>query len=333
MAFVLIGFCMLWIGLGLGGHDAVLWVDDGATAGAALAAAAACAYAARRDPGPLRRFWSLLAAACGCWASAEVTWAIYDLALRTPVPVPSWADLGYLTAIPLAIAALLAHPGMHDAPRRKLASLFDGTIIAMALAFLSWVLVLGPVWRQTDLTTLGGLVAVGYPFGDVIVVFFIALVARRVRASNRLPLWCLLAGLLVMAVSDSSYSYLATTNSYTSGGLLDVGWIAAYLLIVMAAYLSPAGQAVMGGRVDSPPTLRYFLAPFVPALLALVVAAVDLQLEGGLDLVARLTMVFLIVLVLGRELFLVRDVARCGLSSDHWLTRQVRVAFGRTTER
>ena len=53
--------------------------------------------------------------------------------------------------------------------------MFDGLVVATALLFLSWTLVLGPLWRSADLSTWAGVVALAYPFGDVVIVFFIVL--------------------------------------------------------------------------------------------------------------------------------------------------------------
>jgi len=69
--------------------------------------------------------------------------------------VPSWADVGYLGAIPLAAAALLCHPGMHTAGSHKTRATLDGLAIGTAVLLLSWTFVLGSLWRHTDLTTAG----------------------------------------------------------------------------------------------------------------------------------------------------------------------------------
>ena len=66
------------------------------------------------------------------------------------VPAPSWADLGYLSAIPLTVAALVVHPATKGSGTRKARSVFDGLVIATALLFLSWTLVLGPLWRSAN---------------------------------------------------------------------------------------------------------------------------------------------------------------------------------------
>ena len=145
----------------------------------------------------------LLALASGAWTLGESIWAVYDLVLREEVPVPSWADVGYLSGIPLAVAALLAHPALRGTGVRQARAVVDGLLVATSLLFLSWTFVLGPLWESTDLTTAGGLVALGYPFGDVVIVLFMVLAVRGITREGRLPLWLLLGGLLAMALAET----------------------------------------------------------------------------------------------------------------------------------
>ena len=213
----------LWLVLRIGGDDGVRYFDDAVTALAAASACTSCLLAARRQAGAKRRFWVLLAAALGAWTSAEVIWAVYDLVLRTVVPVPSWADVGYLGAIPLAAAALLCHPGMHVERNYKTRATLDGLAVGAALLLLSWTFVLGSLWHHSDLTTAGGIVALAYPFGDIVILFFIVLAVRSTAATGRRPLFWVLLGLFAMAISDSTYAYLVEAGRYSTGNLVDLG--------------------------------------------------------------------------------------------------------------
>ena len=169
--------------MSIGGTEPVRDFDDIATALAALLATLSCWRTGLRHEARSRGFWLLLSMACGAWTFAEVVWAIYDIVLRVPVPVPSWADLGYLGAIPLAAAALLSHPAMRVARQARARTTLDGVLLATALLFISWSFALGPLWRQTDLSTLGGVVAVAYPFGDIVMLFLVATVVMVPEAS------------------------------------------------------------------------------------------------------------------------------------------------------
>ena len=291
-----------WIGLRIGGAQVTLWVDDVLTPLAALIACVLCFCARARHSGRMRLFWSLLAAATACWTLAECIWGYYALILSVTVPVPSWADVGYLSAIPLAVAALLVHPATLGSRMRKARSVFDGLVIATALLFLSWTLVLGSLWRSADLSTLAGVVNLAYPFGDVVIVFFIVLAIRGMTGQGRLSLWCLLGALLVMAVSDSTFTYLTEVVNYTTPNLIDAGWVAAYLGIAVAAFSSQPADAVVVARAEqSTPSLTSLIAPLLPVLLALSVAAVEIRLGHHLDHAAWLMAFALVALVLVRQ--------------------------------
>jgi len=302
------GLVGAWIGLRVGGARVTLWVDDVATPLAALIACVLCFRARARHGGRMRLFWSLLGCATAFWTFAEVVWGYYALVLDVEVPVPSWADVGYLSAIPLAVAALVVHPATRGSGTRKARWVLDGLVVATALLFLSWTLVLGPLWRSADLSTWTGIVSLAYPFGDVVIVFFIVLAIRGMTGGNRLSLWCLLAGLLAMALSDSTFTYLTEVANYTSGSLIDAGWVAAYLGIALAAFSSRSGSAVVPGAEHSRPSLASLISPLLPVLLALSVAAVEIRLGHHLDHAAWLMAFGLIALVLARQVLMVLEL-------------------------
>ena len=315
------------LGWEIGGESTTLYIDDLGTVFVVSAASLLC-FAAGRRSGELRRFWWLLGAACGAWTLGEVIWAVYDLVLGTAVPVPSWADLGYLSAIPLAVAALLCHPAMAGSGTRKTRSMLDGLLVATALLFLSWTLVLGPLWHATDLTTLGGLVAIAYPFGDVVIVFFAVLAVRRMPSGGRLPLWCLLAGLLILALSDSVYAYLTEVQGYETGSLIDAGWFAGYLAIALGAFCSQTGQGAPRPADSQAPAFAALIAPFVPILAALGVMGFKPHLVQELDAVSYMTAFGLVALVLARQLLLMRDLDTRGGGGEGTLGERLQAAFG-----
>ncbi len=246
------GVIGVWLGLQIAGARVTLWVDDLVTPLVASVACVSCLGARARHDGRMRLFWSLLACATASWTLAEVVWGYYALILNVEVPVPSWADVGYLAAIPLAVAALVVHPATRGSGTRKVRSLFDSLVVATSLLLLSWTLVLGPLARSADLSTSTGVVTLAYPFGDVVIVFFMVLAIRGMTGSNRLSLGsnslslcCLLAALLAMALSDSIFSYLTEVAKYTGGDVIDTGWVAAYLGIALAAFSSRASDTTV----------------------------------------------------------------------------------------
>lgn len=301
-----------WIVVGVGGETSVRYVDDLATIGAALAATGLCVRVGGGHEGRLRLFWWLLAGATGAWALGEFFWAWYDLGGGGGVPVPSWADAAYLAGIPLAAAALLAHPAMRGRTIGKARSLLDGVVIAAALFLLGWTLVLGPIWRTSDLSTLGGAVTFAYPVGDIVILFLVVLVIRGTVRGDRLDLWCLLAGLLALTLSDSIYGYLTQVKDYETGNVIDVGWFAGYAAIGVGAFCSRA-ERVTDGTIESRSlTPAAVVVPFLPMLAALSLTAIWIELGHRLDCVAWTTAVALVAMVLVRQALLVIDLLRLG---------------------
>jgi EAL domain-containing protein (putative c-di-GMP-specific phosphodiesterase class I) len=139
---------MLVIGLGFGGKSVALYVSDIGTAVAALAAACACGFAARRAERKLRRVWILVGLSAFSWGSGQVIWAWYELIQRREVPFPSLADAGFLAAVPFAVAGMLMFPREGSSAAGRVRALIDGVIIAFSALMTSWVFVLKPVFRR-----------------------------------------------------------------------------------------------------------------------------------------------------------------------------------------
>ena len=140
-------------------------------------AAVSCAWAAvSGSGGRTRRAWALLAASAACWAAGQATWVWYEHLARRELPFPSLADVGYLGAIPLAVAAMLAFPGRAERAALQARSLLDGAVIATSLLYTSWSLVLGPVFRAGEGSVLEQAIVLAYPVGDVVLATIVFVV-------------------------------------------------------------------------------------------------------------------------------------------------------------
>jgi hypothetical protein len=258
-----------------------------------------------------------------------VVWGVYDVVLRRDIPAASWADAGYLAALPLSVAALARHPAMRASPMRRARRTLDGVVIGIAVLFVSWTLVLQPLWASADVGRPSTLVALAYPLGDGVILFFVVLALRAVTGPHRRAIWCLLLGLAAMALSDSAYAYLTGLRSYAPGGALDAGWIAAYLMIAVAAAASAARRTehLRRERFSASP-LPSLVAPFVPMLVALTLAAVQMQRGRALDDVSWALALALVVLVLVRQSLVLIEAADPRTRGFGFTERLARAAVG-----
>jgi len=295
----------LVVDLRLGGLGVAKTFDDVATAAAALAATLTSWRAARRG-GHESRFWWLLAAACGAWTLAEGLWAGYD-ALGRSVPVPSWADVGYLGAIPLAVVAFVSHPAVRQGVRDTARVTLDAVVVAAGLLFVSWTCVLGPMWRHGALSSAGAWVAMAYPFGDLVILSCVVVVIRSTgRAADRFPLLCVVGGLVAMAVSDSVYAVLVERGHYATPNPVDAGWVVAYLAMAVGGWASGHGEAARAPA--SSPVASSAVLPIGVVLASLVVLTVELFRHDRLMVGDWVMALALTCLVLGRELLVLIDV-------------------------
>ena len=299
------GICLK---LRLGGPAATSYLDDAATAAAALAAFVLCVRAALRTRGTTRRFWALFAAALGWWTAGETAWAVYDLGFGR-VPKASFADAFYLTAVPFCVAALLVHPALRGRALGCLRSLADGCIVALSVFLVAWLLVLEPMRHTTDLTSLGGLVSTAYPVTDTVIVVLIVLVVRGTTTHERHDIWLLLAGLVLMTASDAVYCYLNSVKHFATGGVIDTGWFAAYLAIGLGALRAHAYEPA-AARARSELSPLALVTPLATVVAGLGLVATRLRPGHPLGGVTEVTTLVLVGLVLLRQSLLVLDAAR-----------------------
>jgi diguanylate cyclase (GGDEF)-like protein len=274
---------------------------------APLLAAAACARRARQG-GPARRAWALLGASAASWGAGQAVWCWYELVARQESPFPSAADVGYLSAVPFAVAGLLAFPAAPTAVSSRLRTLFDGVIIGLSLLFVAWALVLGELWGDGgDVVAL--VIGLAYPLGDVLLATMVVLVLGRGIERRAGPAALLAPALLSLAVADMSFAYLTQVGTYRSGSPTDVGWVAGYLLIGLAALRPSAAPAVPRSHLDR----GRVVLPYVPLVLAAVVGTAVAPLDGFLVALG----IGLALLVVARQLLtlvensaLTRDLER-----------------------
>ncbi|MDQ1642076.1 MAG: hypothetical protein QOJ90_1427 [Actinomycetota bacterium] len=239
---------------------------------APLAATLACVWAAFRRPHQ-RRAWGWLAASCGVWTAGSVTWACYELVLGSASPSPSWADAGFLCYAAPAVVGLVLLPVSGSLRGDHSRQLLDGLVVSLSLFLVGWIIVIGPLLEEPagHMSFLVQLVSVGYPLFDFVVASVVLVRGMRAGRAQRLPWLFLSAGLMVLAVTDTIYVHGTLTETYQVGGLLDAGWVAAFLLLTLAALapVPPPAQTELDGRL----TIVQESLPFFPVVLAFATIA------------------------------------------------------------
>jgi diguanylate cyclase (GGDEF)-like protein/PAS domain S-box-containing protein len=297
-------------------------VTDLATLGAAVTVAAVAAHASLSSGTRRRRVHLLLlAAAGGAWAVGQTVSGVYEVLLGADAPFPSLADLGFLAFAPLAGIATLMLPEAPPDARGRLRIALDGFLIGGALLFLSWPTVLGPAYAAGGETPLGAVVAVTYPFADVVLATIALSVVTRLPGRAKAQPVLLAFGLAGFVVADSGFAAMTMGGTYRSGVLTDTGWVAGAFLMALSALVPPAPEE----RAQADPGRSLSWLPYVPLAIAATVALWSGFARDGLDSASTVIGASVVSLVVARQVLGVSDNAR--------LTRSLAVAMREAQER
>ena len=257
-------------------HGIVVVSDLVQLLAAAVAAAVIWSVSSHRASGAVRLGWLLIGGEAAAYALGMLPWSYYELVLGQAAPFPSWADAGFLSGIPLALAGIVV---LSPRPRTAVSwmrSLLDGMIAIGGLLAVVWPVVVEPLLRPGGLEAGSLAIALAYPVGYAAVA---GLALRGIAdvGSNRKAMTTLAAGLLTYAMGALFYLYLLVQGTYRTGALTDPFWVTAQLLLALAVFQPDALKAPGEGKRGS--ALRRF-APFLPVAVAVPVVVLRLDAIG-----------------------------------------------------
>src|ERR687893_694295 len=127
------------------------------------------------------------------WVLGQAIFTYYEWVLDQPPPLPSIADVGYLSVYPFLLLGILLLPArpIPVASRTRIA--LDGLMIMTAAVTFSWYFILGPVMQQGTETTLAKAVSTAYPLADIVLIACLIILASRPEEQTLLPTVRLLA--------------------------------------------------------------------------------------------------------------------------------------------
>jgi signal transduction histidine kinase len=300
---------LAWVGLEVGGHRITQLTSNIVQAVAALVGAWACFNAARRNPygfgrawtASLHRAWRLLGSAALAWGLGQVVFTVLELRGDEP-HVPSLADAGFLTALPLLIAGVLAFPTAPMRATARLRTLLDGLLIAASLLFVGWATVLGDAFRgNVTSTTLERVVSLAYPLGDIVAGTIALVLLTRSRGRGVVHLSMIAAAVFSLLIADLGFAYRYLTGSYDSGAMIDAGWILGWLLLTATA-LKPTVAELRRSDDEEEPSITRLALPYAPLVMAAVTGLIIQFVAGEFEPFLVYTGTIIGLLVISRQI-------------------------------
>ena len=270
---------------------------------AALVAASLCARTARHARSAATWWW--LALFCLSWGLGQAVWTWYEVVAGVAAPYPSFADVGFLGAVPFGVAALLAAPRAPTATRARL--LLDGACTASALLFCAWALLIDPA----DIASSHPaeiVLALAYPLADVVMLTVVGLVLPHATGRSRVNLRLVGMGIAAVAVADILFAWSATGGTYATGSWADLGWIVGFGLLGAAAVHAGRRHDVVAEIDDVASSRLRVTMAYLPCALAIAVGVYVRLTDGRFSQVLTLLAAGVFVLLLARQAMFVFEL-------------------------
>lgn len=257
-----------------------------------------------------------------CFALGQMVWSYYELVLHQELPLPSWADIGFLSAYPCFLAGILVLPGRSLSSALRARVILDGCMIMTATLTFSWYFILGPTVLNGGGSDLQKAVGLAYPLGDLVLIGCLLLLLNHTAGPAQARAVRLLAlAFAIIIVTDSTFNLLTLRGSYATGALSDVGWPLGYMLVALSAravFLAEKPLTVSDDGVSADEFVEHAndatvadiqlwraLLPYaiVPAVVALLVFTLNGTGDDRLEVGVYVGSSFLLGLVLLRQVF------------------------------
>lgn len=202
--------------------------------GAGLLAALSCGQRAAQTAGRRRRSWALFTTA----AAVAVLGNLW-VALTGADPVDSPSVIGESSiaiALLLSITGLLIFPSVRRRGIDLLLMSLDGLVAGGAVIAIASVLVYSRLFQGSTVDLASRSTTLLFPVLDVAMATLAILLILRGSGADRVALALVAGGSVMYAVADLAFAVLAEQDDFHFGTPLDLGWIAGYLVIGLAAW-------------------------------------------------------------------------------------------------
>ncbi|WP_051221909.1 putative bifunctional diguanylate cyclase/phosphodiesterase [Conexibacter woesei] len=191
------------------------------------------------------------------WAGDLYTYTYPRLHRGTATPFPSLGDASYVAVYPVLMVGLLLLVRRRSA-RSTDRGFLDAAILSIGLAVPQWIALMAPDLHIAELSTLGKIVQVAYPFGDVILLSAALLLALD-GGKRGVSFHFMFTAIVCLLATDFVYGLKLLDGTYDNQLWLDLGWMGFYVLWAAAA-LHPSMTIVDHGRPAKGLLTRWRLA-------------------------------------------------------------------------
>ncbi|MDD2754857.1 MAG: response regulator [Methanothrix sp.] len=185
----------------------------------------------------VRLAWTFLFMGQLSFMLGDITWAALELVLHQE-PIASVADVFYLLYYPLFALGILLLPAVPLTHKESHKLLLDTGIVMISAILIFWAFLIEPTIAAKKEYSLVLMVSLAYPVMDLILFFaLLQLLFRTCQSAKQGPLLLLSVGIAIQIITDATYLLQSLQETYATGNLLDLGWLASYAFAGLAGVL------------------------------------------------------------------------------------------------
>lgn len=217
--------------------------------------------------------WMLLAVAQASFTIGEIIWAVLEIGFNQ-TPFPSYADIFYTLFYPLFAIGILLLPKT-NIKTDKFKTVIDISIVMISAALIFWIFLIIPLLQTVKGDSLVIILSLNYIVSDFVLLFVLLdLLFNKIKSLKDSSLILLVLGIMALIFTDTIFAYQSIPRTYTSGGLLDTGWVLGLVLIGLAGVQQIAKARSEANIKLSDSKLvedKFFWISYIPLLWVLVV--------------------------------------------------------------
>jgi diguanylate cyclase (GGDEF)-like protein/PAS domain S-box-containing protein len=275
------------------------------TAGFAFVAGGFAWEGYRRLPTEHRRPWRGVLAGLLALVLADLVLVAWRLLAPSPPPFPSVLHLLYPTGALLIAAGVWAMT--RRGRNRDRYVLVDALIVATGLALAVWVLFLEPIRLEFSQDVVGAMQMIAYPSAHLLLL--IATIRFAATSPWKVPAGrALFAGALLLPLTATVLGWMLSMGRYHQGTALDLGWLAAYTLLVVALW-HPSAQH-LGERPAPRRRAGVGQVVLIGAVLGMLPVLQLTVATDATDVLVAIATATLLGLVVARLVLLLRELRR-----------------------